>query len=115
MQAREPVGIHGEIGLAKFAGRGKDLAAQDIDDVLDLLWRCKHKRAAAVVDEPDRIPTQVARVIVGGVSALMFNEASNGRAADLPKLLPEMMYLAVTPYFGHERGMVAMKETEIPV
>ena len=56
----------------------------------------------------------MARVIVGGVSALMFNEAAGGRASDLPKLLPEMMYLAVTPYLGHERGLEAMRETEIP-
>ncbi|HNG57693.1 MAG TPA: hypothetical protein PLX70_09640, partial [Solirubrobacterales bacterium] len=69
--------------------------------------------ARNMVDEPDRIPTQVARVIVGGVSALMFNEASNGRASDLPKLLPEMMYLAVTPYFGHDRGIEAMEETKV--
>lgn len=70
--------------------------------------------ARNLVDQPDRIPTQVARVVVGGVSALIFNEASEGRAADLPRLLPEMMYLAVTPYFGHEQGITAMNETEVP-
>lgn len=69
--------------------------------------------ARTMIDDPDRIPTQVARVIVGGVSSMMFNEASNGRAAELPRLLPEMMYLAVTPYFGHERGLEAMRETEV--
>ena len=56
---------------------------------------------------------QVPRVVVGGVSALMFNEASNGRAAALPKLLPDMMYLAVTPYFGHEQGVEAMNGTVV--
>lgn len=70
--------------------------------------------ARSLVEDPDRIPSHTARVVVGGVSALMFNEASNGRAADLPKLLPEMMYLAVTPYFGHEKGLEAMNETEVP-
>lgn len=64
--------------------------------------------------EPDRIPAHAARVIVGGVSALMFNEASAGQAEKLPQLLPEMMYMVVVPYLGHDRAMKAMEETEIP-
>lgn len=68
----------------------------------------------SLTPSPDRIPAHAARVIVGGVSALMFNEASAGRAESLPKLLPEMMYLVVVPYLGHERAMQAMQETEIP-
>ena len=67
-----------------------------------------------LTDEPDRIPGHTARVIVGGVSALMFNEASAGTAEKLPELLPEMMYMAVAPYLGHERAMVAMNETPVP-
>jgi AcrR family transcriptional regulator len=66
-----------------------------------------------LIDEPDRIPPQAARVIVGGVSALMFAEASSGDAGNLPRLLPEMMYLAVVPFLGHESAMAAMKETEV--
>jgi len=64
-----------------------------------------------MTSDPDRIPGHTARVVVGGVSALMFNEASAGNAENLPKLLPEMMYMAVVPYLGHERALVAMEET----
>jgi AcrR family transcriptional regulator len=64
------------------------------------------------LEEPDRIPPQTARVIVGGVSALMFAEASSGNAKRLPEVLPEMMYLAVVPYFGHEAALSAMRETK---
>ena len=64
--------------------------------------------------DPDRMPAQTARVIVGGVSALMFNEASEGNAANLPSLLPQMMYVVVVPYLGHEEAMKAMAETPIP-
>ena len=53
-------------------------------------------------------------MIVGGVSALMFNEASAGHAEKLPDLLPEMMYMVVAPYLGHDRAMVALEETAIP-
>lgn len=68
----------------------------------------------AQAPDPDRMPPQTARVIVGGVSALMFNEASAGNAAGLPKRLPEMMYVVVAPYLGHEAGMKAMAESAIP-
>jgi hypothetical protein len=43
----------------------------------------------------------------------MFAEASSGDAGNLPRLLPEMMYLAVVPFLGHESAMAAMKETEV--
>ncbi|MDQ2700923.1 MAG: TetR/AcrR family transcriptional regulator [Actinomycetota bacterium] len=64
--------------------------------------------------DPDRIPGHTARVIVGGVSALMFNEASAGQAEKLPELLPEMMYMVVAPYLGHDKAMEAMAETQVP-
>ncbi len=67
----------------------------------------------ALVDDSDRIPGQTARVVVGGVSALIFNQASTGDAAELPGLLPEMIYLAVVPYMGHEEAMAAMNETAV--
>ena len=36
MQAREPVRVHGAIGLAKIARNGENLAAENVDDVRDL-------------------------------------------------------------------------------
>jgi hypothetical protein len=66
-----------------------------------------------LIDEPGRVPGETARVVVGGISALIFNEASEGNARKLPELLPEMIYLAVVPYLGHEAALVAMRETEV--
>lgn len=65
-------------------------------------------------DRSERIPAQVAWVIVGGITALIFNEVTNGRNSDLPGLLPEMMYLTVASYFGHEKGIEAMRESAVP-
>lgn len=62
----------------------------------------------------DRIPPRVARVVLGGISTMMFNEASTGRAEHLPELLPEMMFLTIAPYLGRERAFELMKETEVP-
>lgn len=66
-----------------------------------------------LIDDADRIPDETPRVVVGGISALIFNEASAGNADALPGLLPEMVYLAVVPYMGHDEAMVAMKETAV--
>jgi AcrR family transcriptional regulator len=66
-----------------------------------------------LIDDGDRVPREAARVVVGGISAMVFNEASAGRAGNLPNLLPEMVYLAVVPYLGHEEARVAMEETEV--
>ena len=107
--AENPVAAR--VGIVEGFGAGaraRDRYQQAVSSFFPFLDSARN-----LVEEPDRIPTQVARVIVGGVSALMFNEASNGRASDLPKMLPEMMYLAVTPYFGHERGIEAMNETRV--
>ncbi|HMU28373.1 MAG TPA: TetR/AcrR family transcriptional regulator [Solirubrobacterales bacterium] len=107
--AENPVAAR--VGIVEGFGAGpraRDRYQQAVSSFFPFLDSARN-----MVDEPDRIPTQVARVIVGGVSALMFNEASNGRAADLPKMLPDMMYLAVTPYFGHDRGIEAMEETRV--
>lgn len=104
--------IAARVGIVEGFGAGaraRDRYQQAVSSFFPFL-----DSARILADDPDRIPTQVARVIVGGVSSLMFNEASNGRAASLPSLLPEMMYLSVTPYFGHEQGIIAMNETKVP-
>ena len=107
--AENPVAAR--VGIVEGFGAGaraRDRYQQAVSSFFPFLDSARN-----LVDDPDRIPSQVARVVVGGVSALMFNEASNGRAAALPKLLPDMMYLAVTPYFGHEQGVEAMNGTVV--
>jgi len=79
--AENPVAAR--VGIVEGFGAGpraRDRYQQAVSSFFPFLDSARN-----MVDEPDRIPTQVARVIVGGVSALMFNEASNGRAADLPR------------------------------
>ena len=68
----------------------------------------------ALADNPDAIPAHTPRVIVGGLSGPMVNGASAGHASELPKLLPDMTYMAVAPYLGHEKAVEAMKETKVP-
>lgn len=64
-----------------------------------------------VAPDPGRIPPKTARLMVGGLSTLMFNEGSAGRAAELPACLPEMIYLVVAAYLGRQEAVKAMEET----
>ena len=43
-----------------------------------------------------------ARAIVGGGESLIVAELGNGRAERVPELLPDILYLALTPYVGQE-------------
>lgn len=69
--------------------------------------------ARDLTDEADRLPSETARVVVGGVSALIFDRISNGNPRQLPDLLPELIYLAVVQYLGHDAAIRAMHETEM--
>ena len=59
----------------------------------------------------DRIPPETARLVVGGISALMYKRASEGQADRLGEDLPAAIYLAAVPYIGHEKALEAMHGT----
>ncbi|MCO5314689.1 MAG: TetR/AcrR family transcriptional regulator [Solirubrobacterales bacterium] len=67
--------------------------------------------ARAGSPDPERIPPKTARMGVGALSTLMFDEAAAGRADELPARLPEMVYMVVSLYLGREKAREAMKET----
>lgn len=63
----------------------------------------------------DRVPQSAARVIVGGAATIIFEEVVAGNAEDLPRLLPELLYLALAPYLGHEAAVAEMQELPHPM
>jgi len=63
------------------------------------------ERAAALVDlareEGDEAaPTISAEAVVAGILAVLHTRLVTSQVASFPHLLPELMYLAVLPYFG---------------
>jgi hypothetical protein len=48
----------------------------------------------------------------GRVQLLIFERVSAGRAAELPELLPEIVYLGVAPYAGHARALAEARASE---
>ncbi|MCB0828965.1 MAG: TetR/AcrR family transcriptional regulator [Solirubrobacterales bacterium] len=105
--ADNPVSVRTGIVEAFGAGaRARDRYQQAVGSFFPFL-----EAGRGLADRPDQIPAEVPRLIVGGVSALMFAEASEGRAAGLPDLLPEVMYLVIAPYLGREAALKVMEET----
>jgi AcrR family transcriptional regulator len=45
------------------------------------------------------------RVAFGQVQVLILNQIANGKTKRLPDLLPEIVYLAVSPFAGHEEAI----------
>jgi len=107
--SRNPVAVR--VGIVEGFGAGaraRDRYQQAVSAFFPFL-----DAGRELVDDADRIPAETPRVVVGGISALIFNEASAGNSKKLPELLPEMIYLAVVPYMGHEAALAAMRETAV--
>jgi len=63
-------------------------------------------------DHGDELPDSVPRIVVGGIATTLFEEVVAGRAAQLPGLLPELLYTAIVPYVGHREALEEMWKTQ---
>lgn len=64
------------------------------------------------LDDPDSMGRGVAEGALGSIHARLLKELEEGKGTDsLEQFVPELMYIAVRPYLGHE---VAREELEIP-
>lgn len=71
--------------------------------VLNELVELLERGARAV---PDRItaPGLTAETVIGGIYEVVYSRVLQGRAGELPALLPELAYSVMLPYLGHERA-----------
>jgi TetR/AcrR family transcriptional regulator len=56
-------------------------------------------------DDGDADAHMDPRLAFGQAQVLILHQISTGRAGRLPELLPEIVYLAVSPYGGHEEAL----------
>jgi AcrR family transcriptional regulator len=73
------------------------------------------QRAAASMDrareESDgAAPAIAAEAVVAGILAVLHTRLAAEETADFQRLLPELMYLAVLPYFGADAAAAEMRE-----
>lgn len=55
--------------------------------------------------ETGRRPSVAARAALGGAEALLRREIADGRAWQLPRLLPDFVYAALVPWVGQEEAL----------
>ncbi|HET7121364.1 MAG TPA: TetR family transcriptional regulator [Solirubrobacterales bacterium] len=72
------------------------------------------ERAAAQIDrgraESDgSAPAISAEAVVAGILAVLHTRLAAGQTDDFARLLPELMYLAVLPYFGADEAAAEMR------
>jgi AcrR family transcriptional regulator len=72
------------------------------------------ERAAAMIElareeGDDDAPAISAEAIVAGILAVLHSRLAGESGADLPGLLPELMYLAVLPFFGPDAAAEEMR------
>jgi AcrR family transcriptional regulator len=73
------------------------------------------ERASALIDrgrlESDgNAPAISAEAVVAGILAVLHTRLAAGQSDEFVSLLPELMYLAVLPYFGPEEAAVEMRD-----
>lgn len=51
------------------------------------------------------LPPQISEAIAGGIVSILHRRVLERRTAELPSLLPDLLYFALLPYLGHERTL----------
>lgn len=72
------------------------------------------ERAVAMVDRAreeseEPAPAISAEAVVAGILAVLHTRLASDRTGELEQLLPELMYLAVLPYFGAQVAAAEMR------
>jgi AcrR family transcriptional regulator len=53
------------------------------------------------------LPPLTSEAVVGGIAAIVHRRVLEGHTAELPALLPDLLYFALMPYLGHHRALSA--------
>jgi AcrR family transcriptional regulator len=56
-----------------------------------------------------KLPKETELMAVGGAEAIIFDEVVAGRAAQLPALLPDILFAVLVPYLGPDEAAVQMR------
>jgi AcrR family transcriptional regulator len=61
----------------------------------------------AQMQDTAHLPPQISEAVVGGIVAILHRRVLEGDTAELPELLPDLLYFALNPFLGHELAMTA--------
>jgi len=75
----------------------------------EAMERAAHLMDMAREESGDTAPAISAEAVVAGILAVLHARLSSERGTGFDRLLPELMYLAVLPYFGIEAAVAEMR------
>jgi AcrR family transcriptional regulator len=55
--------------------------------------------------DPEHLPYETSEAIAGGIASIVHRRVLEDRTAELPGLLPDLLYFALMPYIGHRRAL----------
>lgn len=58
------------------------------------------------------LPPNLARIIAGSAAARIHEQVATGHTSDLRRLHPELLYLVLLPYLGHQRAHREMQKAQ---
>lgn len=66
-------------------------------------------RDGRTVPDGIRPPKLTAETVIGGIYEVVYSRVLDGRAGELPALLPNLSYALMLPYLGHERAEAELR------
>lgn len=57
----------------------------------------------------DALPTDTARLAIGGATSMIFEEVRAGRGAELERVLPDLLFTVLMPYLGSQAAEEEMR------
>lgn len=64
-------------------------------------------RSSPEAGATDHLPPQASEAVIGGIAAILHRRVLEGNTAELPTLLPDLLYFTLMPYLGHRRALAA--------
>lgn len=70
------------------------------------------EQGQSYVEAGPELPDRVAQMAVGAAEAVVLDEVVAGRAAELPRLLPDLLFSVLAPFLGPQQAHALMREAE---
>jgi AcrR family transcriptional regulator len=85
---------------------------QAVSKRTEAMERASSMMDLARIESDDAAPEISAEAVVAGILAVLHSRLAANQTSGYLRLLPELMYLAVLPYFGADAAAVAMRTSQ---
>lgn len=101
--ACNPDGAH--VALVECLSAGEPAVERLRAAVANCVPLLEEGRSSAEAGGTDHLSPQTSEAVVGGIAAILHRRVLEDNTAELPALLPDLLYFALMPYLGHCRAL----------